>query len=235
MTVFDIQITSDIVCPWCYIGHTRLSKAIKAHQEEFPQDQFNLSYTPYYLNPPSGKSLDAPSFPVTSKPRAEAYSEKFGPQRAQEIFRMLSQVAESEGLHFKSGGRTGSSRNGHRLVRYAQSHGGEKAQNDTMLGLWRRYYEREVDITELDVLVEVGVEAGLGTEDEIRTYLQSNRDTEEVDALAEQQRQRGITGVPHYTFQNRWEISGGQEPSVFQSIFTRYKEMEAKTQASSSM
>lgn len=239
MTVFDIQITSDVVCPWCYIGHTRLSRAIASHQKTNPQDKFNLNYIPYYLNPPSPPMTATttqshppppppPSFPVQSTLRKEAYSKKFGPNRAEEIFGMLEKVAASEGLHFKSGGKTGSSRNGHRLIRYAQSHGGEKAQNDTMLGLWKRYYEQEVDITRLEVLMEAGVEAGLGTAEEIKRYLESNEGGIEVDQLAEEQRLNGITGVPHYVFQNRFQVSGGQDSSVFESIFRKVKDVQAK-------
>jgi predicted DsbA family dithiol-disulfide isomerase len=236
MTVFDVQITSDVVCPWCYIGHTRLSKAIANHQKAYPEDKFNLNYVPFYLNPPPQmtQSPPPPPFPVESKPRFEAYAAKFGAARAEQIFGMLKDVAASEGLDFKSGGRTGPSRNGHRLIRYAQTHGGERAQNDTMLGLWKRYYEQEVDITRLDVLVEVGVEAGLGSADEIKTYLESGKDGKEVDKLASEQSQNGVSGVPHYTFQKRWQVSGGQEPSVFESIFKKWKAMEAKGEVDSS-
>lgn len=236
MTVFDVKITSDVVCPWCYIGHTRLSKAIAAHQKTYPSDTFNLHYVPYYLNPPlqTTQSPPPPPFPVSSKLRREAYADKFGPARAKQIEQMMTEVSASEGLNFKFGGKTGPSRNGHRLVYFAQSHGGEKAQNDTMLGLWRRYYEQEVDITELDVLVDVGVEAGLGSREEVKTYLESGKDGEEVDRLAEEQRVRGVNGVPNYVFQNRWEVSGGQESSVFESIFKKWKDVEAKEHGDSS-
>jgi predicted DsbA family dithiol-disulfide isomerase len=233
MTVFDVKITSDVVCPWCYIGHTRLSRAIASHQKTFPEDKFNLHYVPFYLQPPPQmtQSPPPPPFPVNSKPRRQVYAEKFGPNRAKEIEERMGQVSKSEGLSFKFGGKTGPSRNGHRLVYYAQSHGSEKAQNDTMLGLWKRYYEQEVDITELDVLVQVGVDAGLGSSEEIKEYLESGKDGKEVDQLAEEQRLKGISGVPNYVFQNRWEVSGGQEPSVFESIFKKWKEVEARGEA----
>lgn len=97
-----------------------------------------------------------------------------------------------------------------------------------MLGLWRRYYEREVDITRLDVLVEVGVEAGLGTAEEIREYLESGRDGVEVDRLAEEQRVNGISGVPNYVLMDLWEVSGAQDSKVFEQLFERWKGMEEK-------
>lgn len=109
-----------------------------------------------------------------------------------------------------------------------QTHGGERAQNDVMLALWKRYYEREVDITRLDVLVEVGVEAGLGTEKEVREYLESGKDGVEVDKLAEESRMNGISGVPNYVLMDTWEVSGAQDPNVFEQLFERWKGMEAE-------
>jgi len=115
-------------------------------------------------------------------------------------------------------------------VYYAQTHGGEEAQNSVMLGLWRRYYEREIDITLLETLVEVGVESGLGSAEEVREYLESGRDGEVVDRLAEEQRGGGISGVPNYVVADMWEVSGAQEPEVFLQLFRRWKDLEAKGQ-----
>ena len=156
------------------------------------------------------------------------YAEKFGPQRAAGMEKMMGQVAAGEGLDFKFGGMTGVSRNGHRLVHFAQNHGGEEAQNAAMLGLWRRYFEQEVDITTLDNLVDVGVEAGLGSNAEIKEFLESGKDGVEVDQLAEDERDKGINGVPHYVIQNTWEVSGAQEPIAFEKLFKRWKESEVR-------
>ena len=235
MTHFNIDVVSDVVCPWCYIGHTRLSRAIASHKRTFPEDTFTLKYQPFYLRPPPQlESNSVPPFPVESRPRQESYAEKFGPERAAQIFRTLGQVTKSEGLDFKFGGKTGVSRNGHRLVHYAQNHGGEEAQNNTMLGLWRRYFEREVDITELEVLVETGVEAGLGSGEEIKKFLESGDEGREVDLLAEEAREKGINGVPHYEIQNTWEVSGAQDPVAFETLFKRWKSMEEKEKSTHS-
>lgn len=229
MTNYRINITSDVVCPWCYIGHSRLTRAIANHLKSFPDDKFSLKYVPYYLNPPPQlRSNSIPPFPVQSMPRREMYALKFGPERAQQIERMMKQVSAGEGLDFHFGGMTGPSRNAHRLVYFAQNHGGEEAQNATMLGLWRRYFEREIDITTLEVLTEVGVEAGLGTEQEIKEYLESGKDGVEVDQLAEDERDKGISGVPHYEIQGLWEVSGAQDPVAFEKLFKRWKESEKR-------
>jgi predicted DsbA family dithiol-disulfide isomerase len=146
---------------------------------------------------------------------------------------MMVQTSHDEGLDFKFGGKTGPSRNGHRLVRYAQTHGGEDAQNAVQLGLWRRYFEQEIDITTLETLVDVGVEAGVGSAEEIREYLESGADAKAVDEEADEAREKGISGVPHYEIQGLWEISGAQEPRAFEMLFKRYKSMEEKGEAPS--
>ena len=147
---------------------------------------------------------------------------------------MVVGAAAQAGLDFSFGGRTGPSRNGHRLVHYAQNHGGEEAQNKAMIGLWKRYFEQEVDITTLDTLVDVGVEAELGTADEIRRYLETGDDANLVDEEAEEARDKGISGVPNYEIQGVWEVSGAQDPSAFEQLFKRWKTREAQVQAKDS-
>lgn len=233
MSTYNINITSDVVCPWCMVGHSRLSRAIAEHKKSYPDDKFNLKYVPFYLQPPPQYTATGPvppPFPVKSRPRREVYLEKFGPERARQIEVTMKQTAANEGLDFKFGGNSGPSRNGHRLVYYAQNHGGEEAQNATMLGLWRRYFEREVDITTLDTLVEVGLEAKLGSEAEIREYLLSGRDGDEVDRIADEARDKGISGVPNYEINDQWEVSGAQDPLAFQKLFRRWKDVEAQRQ-----
>lgn len=206
-----------------------MQKAITAHKQKYPDDTFNLRYVPFYLNPPPHlDSNDLPAFPVKSVNKREYYASKFGPERGKEIEKRMIDTAAGEGLSFSFDGNTGISRNGHRLVYYGQTHGGEEAQNAVMLGLWRRYYEQAVDITRLDVLVEVGVEAGLGSAEEIKEYLESGRDGVEVDKLAEESRLNGISGVPNYVLMDLWEVSGAQDPKVFSQLFERWKSLEAK-------
>ena len=238
MTNYNINITSDIVCPWCYIGHARLSKAIENHKATYPDDKFKLDYKPFYLNPApqvyASSGPPPPAFPIESKNRREYYAEKFGPSRAKQIEAMVVGAAAQAGLNFSFGGLTGPSRNGHRLVHYAQNHGGEEAQNKAMIGLWKRYFEQEVDITTLDTLVDVGIEAGLGSAEEIRKYLETGDDANLVDEEAEEARDKGISGVPKYEIQGVWEVSGAQDPSAFEQLFKRWKTREAQIQAKDS-
>ncbi|PWN89052.1 thioredoxin-like protein [Acaromyces ingoldii] len=226
MTQYTIKAVSDIVCPFCYLGSVKLNKAIEAHRSKYPQDTFSIEYVPYYLQPPSQPAGEGtPAFPVASRNRREVYADKFGPERAKQVEAMLIDTAAKEGLTFKWGGKTGPSRNGHRLVRFAQQRAGQEGQNKVLYGLWRRYYEEEIDITELDVLVETGVEADVGTKEEVREYLESGKDAALIDDVAVQQRMKGISGVPNYVLQDRFEVPGAQDPDVFLSLFKKIKEL----------
>ena len=110
-----------------------------------------------------------------------------------------------------------------------------------MMGLWRRYYEEETDITELDVLVSVGLEAGLGTETEVREYLlaeggkreEALRDVRDIDRETEEASfGKGISGVPNYEIGlagekgPKYEVSGAQDPRLFEAVFGKFREME---------
>ena len=99
-----------------------------------------------------------------------------------------------------------------------------------MIGLWKRYFEQETDITTLDTLVDVGVEAGLGDAEEIRRYLETGDDARLVDEEAEEARDKGISGVPNYEIQGIWEVSGAQDPAAFEQLFKRWKTREAQIQ-----
>jgi predicted DsbA family dithiol-disulfide isomerase len=105
-------------------------------KKTYPADKFNLHYTPFYLNPAEQvKDPNASPFPIPSVPRREHITKKFGAERAQQIERAIHQLFADEGIPLDFGGRIGPSRNGHRLVYWAQSVGGEHAQNDVMLAL----------------------------------------------------------------------------------------------------
>lgn len=73
MTNYKIDVVSDTVCPWCYVGKNRLDKAIETHKASNPDDQFAITWYPFYLNPDAPKSID----------KQEYYARKFGPQRTQ--------------------------------------------------------------------------------------------------------------------------------------------------------
>ncbi|OOQ84120.1 putative thioredoxin [Penicillium brasilianum] len=230
MTNFKIQIISDTVCPWCYVGYRRLSRAITAHQGKNPLDTFTLTWNAFYLNPA------APEFPGADK--AKWYAVKFGPERTAAMFSRLSAIGEGEGIKFSFGGNTGKTRDSHRLLWYAgqleEAKRADTPSTSAVVGglqtrvaenLFRAYFEDEKNITDPRVLLEAGVEAGLDRE-EVKKLLDSEEGGAEVDSEAKTASRRLVTGVPYFSIQGKYSVEGADEPETFLEIFEQIKEDE---------
>ncbi|KAJ5171757.1 hypothetical protein N7492_004350 [Penicillium capsulatum] len=232
MTHFKVQIISDSVCPWCYVGFRRLSRAIAAHRGTHPGDTFSLIWKPFYLNPAS------PGYPGVNK--REMYNLKFGAERVAAMFTRLSAVGQAEDINFQYGGNTGSTRDSHRLIWYAgqeemkreaevQAPASGSAvgglQSRVVEKLFRAYFEEEKNITDSAVLLDAAVNAGLDR-DEVQKLLDSDAGGAEVDAEAQTASRRLVTGVPYFTVQGRYAVEGADEPETFLEIFERVKREE---------
>lgn len=198
------------------MGKKRLEKGIAAYKEKHPgsDDTFSTQWFPFYLNPDAGKSLD----------KQEMYIKKFGKERTATINEMLAKVGSDEGIHFKFGGKTGNTRDSHRLIQLGKTKGPE-IQTRVVEELFAAYFENEKDITTHEVLIESGVKAGL-EEKEIKEWLESGKGGDEVDKEVRDAREQNISGVPNFTINDRFEIGGAQEPAAFVQLFERLKRME---------
>lgn len=219
MTNFTIQIISDTVCPWCYVGYRRLTHAIASYKTTHPSDTFTLSWQAFYLNP------SAAAYPGVDK--HQHYASKFGEDRVSSLFGRLAAAGEDDGIKFRFGGRTGNTRDSHRVIWYAGQldKGSEKRGLATAVveGLFKAYFEEERNITDWDVLVDAAVKAGI-KKDEVVKLLESGEGGAEVDEEAERARRRLVTGVPYFTVQGHYAIGGAEEPDVFLEVFNRVKE-----------
>ena len=204
------------VTAWCYVGKKRLEKGIAAYKQKHPEsdDTFSIQWYPFYLNPDAGKSLD----------KQEMYIKKFGKERTATINQMLAKVGHDEGINFKFGGKTGNTRDSHRLVQLGKTKG-PKMQTRVVDELFAAYFENEKDITTQEVLIESGVKAGLD-EKEVKEWLDSGKGSAEVDKEVQDAREQNISGVPNFTINDRFEIGGAQEPAAFVQLFERLKRME---------
>ena len=120
--------------------------------------------------------------------------------------RMLSSIGKENGINFKYGGRTGNTRDSHRLVQLGKEKSPE-IQTRVMEHLFRAYFEEEKDITSDQVLLEAGTKAGLN-EAEVKKLLASNQMGDLVDEEVLAAQMGRISGVPHFVIQNRYEIGG---------------------------
>ncbi|KAI2788412.1 hypothetical protein POX_e06428 [Penicillium oxalicum] len=218
MTNFNIQIISDTICPWCYVGYRRLSRAILTHQGNNPNDTFTLTWHAFYLNPAS------PEFPGVNK--TQAYGLKFGHERTAAIFARLAAVGEGEGIKFNFGGNTGKTRDSHRLLWYAgQLEQAKRQQTASASAAATPVIGDEKNITDPKVLLEAGVEAGLDKA-EVQKLLDSDEGGAEVDSEAKMASMRLVTGVPYFTIQGKYAVEGADAPETFLEVFEQVKEDE---------
>jgi len=218
MTQFNIEIVSDTVCPWCYVGKVKLEKAIEQYKQRHPNDNdtFTETWMPFYLNPGAPKKgID----------KAEMYAAKFGPDRAAMIFDRLSQVGKDTGIDFKFGGKTGNTRTSHRLMQLGKTKS-PAVQTRVVEELFKAYFENEQDITSPDVLKAAGVRAGLDAK-EVDEWLSSDKGGKQVDDEVMSAKMSRITGVPNFTVNGQYEVGGAQDPEVFLGLFEKIKAGEA--------
>lgn len=212
MTHYKIDVVSDTVCPWCYVGKNRLDLAIKQHKTQNPDDTFTTTWYPFQLNPDAPKSID----------KEEYYAKKFGPQRTQVMFHHLARLGKQVGIDFAFGGKTGNTRDSHRLIQFAKTKG-EDVQTAVVEQLFNAYFEANEDITSQEVLIARGVKASLD-EQEIREWMESDKGGEEVDREVMKAQQNFIGGVPNFTINGQYEIQGAEEPSAFLQVFGEFKD-----------
>ena len=140
------------------------------------------------------------------------------------IIERLTAVGKDAGINFSFGGKTGNTRDSHRLVELGKTKG-PSVQTRVVEELFKSYFEKEGDITSHDVLRDAGVRAGL-EEAEVRNWLESDKGGEEVDKDVAEAQARGVSGVPNFVLQGKYEIGGAQDADAFVKVFERVKEME---------
>lgn len=210
-----VEVWSDVVCPWCYIGKRRFERAVEllADDDSF-QHRIDVVFRPFQLDP------KAP--PGTAMPVADAYARKFGgPERAAAIIDHVSAVAAAEGLDFHlERARRANTRDAHRLLSFAFEHGPVGSQAALKERLLAAYFVDGEDVGDHDVLVAAAVEAGLDG-DEVRTHLATNAGLAELQAELAAAADAGIAAVPTYVIDGRFSIPGAQDPDVFAQVIRR--------------
>ena len=200
-----LDIFSDPICPWCFIGKRRLVRALAAR----PDLQIEVHWRAFQLNP---------EMPAEGMDRQLYLELKFGgPAAAQRIYDTIAEAGVSEKIDFDFGAirRTPNTVNAHRLIRRAALEG---KQDAVVEALFERYFLAGEDIGDAAVLVKIAEEAGLAASG-LEAFLAGAEESDAVrseDALA---RRTGIQGVPTFIFANRFALSGAHEPEVLIQMF----------------
>ena len=201
MQPIQIDVVSDVVCPWCYVGKRRLESALALWAQSHPDQPTPLvRWHPFQLNPdmdPAGVS------------RADYVAKKFGP-RAASVYDRVKAVGASVGIDFHFDGivRQPNTLKAHALIDVSEP-GAE--QDSVVQALFDAYFIDNLDLTQDPVLAQVGAQAGLDAE----RVQQALTDTGLLDQVAQtdaQARELGISGVPFFIFNRQFAVSGAQEP-----------------------
>ena len=210
-----IDVVSDVVCPWCYIGKRRLEKAIASR----PDLEVQVRFHPYFLNdwvPREGIS------------RTEYLTTKFGsPERYNRNVPRMIEAAASEGLTYAPDKiqRQPNTLDCHRLIFWAdQQNGSGPRMKQRLMSL---YFSEGADLTDRETLVKAAADCGLDA-DRVRDLLAGDTDVDTVTRAAEQAKAAGIDGVPMFIFNGVLAVSGAQSPEYLVSAMERSIEERAK-------
>jgi predicted DsbA family dithiol-disulfide isomerase len=200
-----IDIVSDVICPWCYIGKRRLERALARR----PGLAVTRSWRAFQLNP---------DLPIEGIPIAVYLAAKFGsPHNAGRACAALSAAGKGEGIDFAFDriGRAPNTMRAHRLIRFAAQEG---AGDDVVEVLFHAYFFEGLNIGDIDILAMIAGRVGLHSA-AVRSYLASEAGTQEVRAEDRRARHLGIHAVPCFVFERGYAISGAQEPEMLLSLF----------------
>lgn len=190
-----IDVVSDIICPWCFLGKTRLDKALVM----VPEVQAEVVFRPFFLDPtipPEG--LDRRAYMVA----------KFGEERLKTIHDPLIAAGKEDGVpyEFDKITRTPNTLNAHRLLRWAHQSG---VQPTVMQALFMAYWHYGQDISDVEVLKTIAVINGINGDDVV-ALLNDGTDAESVKAEAAQSQAAGVSGVPTFVLANKYAVVGAQ-------------------------
>ena len=203
-----VDIWSDVICPWCYVGKARFEKALDSFAH---RDEVEVVYHSFELDPSSPRGQRESNLAMLSK--------KFGksPAEALALDDQVGSLARAEGLGFDSGRPVGNTFDVHRVLHLGLDRG---VQHALLGAVNEAYFAQARDVFDRDVLTEVAAGAGLDA-DEVGKVLDGEAYADEVRQDELQARQIGIGGVPFFVFDMALGASGAQPADLFASALSQ--------------
>ncbi len=200
-----VDIVSDTICPWCYIGKRRFERALDLSG----RNDIAISWRPFQLNP---------DMPPEGMTRDDYVRAKFGGgDRPRQIYQAIAESGREAGIEFQFSKirRTPNTVMSHRLVHWSAR---QERQDEVVAELFKAYFEDGLDVGDLETLAECARRAGLDRE-LARRFLLSEEGRQEVVASDVYARRLGINGVPCFIVNRKYAVSGAQPPSAFVEVF----------------
>jgi predicted DsbA family dithiol-disulfide isomerase len=207
----DVEVWSDVVCPWCYIGKRRFEAAVGEVADEIDLD---VVFRPFQLDPTAS--------PGKSGPVLDAYARKFGGYAAaRQIIDHVTAVAAANGLEFRlDRALRANTLLAHRLLWKAQGEGVQAAMKERLL---QAYFMDGLDVGDPEVLIRCAQDVGLDPE-EVAAFLDSEQGVTEIANEMQRAVDFDITAVPTYVFDGKWMVPGAQDPETFVKVLRRVVE-----------
>ena len=199
-----IDIVSDFVCPWCFIGKARLKAATALVLEKHPQTRFQFNWLPYFLNPDT---------PLAGEPYRAFLEAKFGGAKAvDQLHENVTDAGRDDGVSFDFAriARRPNTLRAHRLLYRAQSLGHRPEQIEALVDrLFGAHFQSGEDIGDVATLAAIAAECG-EVEADVAAYLESDEDAKKVRSLAAKVGKLAVDGVPFFIIERRLTVSGAQ-------------------------
>lgn len=214
--MIKLDIISDPICPWCYIGKAQLDRALEAA----PDHPFTIEWHPFQLNP---------TMPEGGMDRRDYLEHKFGGKEgAVRVYAQIAEAAEAAGLDIDFGAiqRTPNTINAHRLIHWA---GLEGRQTAVVSALFRAYFKEGRDIGDTEVLLDLAEGAEMDRE-MVARLLATDQDTADIRARDANARERGVSGVPTFIVANQHVLPGAQPPALWASVIEEINDQLAATE-----
>lgn len=211
----DVDVVSDVVCPWCYIGQKRLDKAITLAGGI----EVGVRWRPFQLDP---------SIPAAGLDRRKYMLAKFGSEeKLRDMHARIEALGAAEGIDFdfKAIRVSPNTVDAHRVIRWAGAAGSD-VQGRLVSGLFRLYFERGADVGDHSVLVDAAAEAGMDAPI-VAAMLPTDADREAVATEAATAARMGISGVPCFLLEGRYALMGAQEATTLAEAITEIAEAKA--------
>ena len=212
-----VEIFSDIVCPWCYIGKRRFDTAVANLASRGVELDLEMVFKPFQLDPTAS--------PNEATPVSEAYAAKFGGQeRAAEILAHVTEIATKDNIEFRMDrALRANTMLAHQLLFIAQRDHGSRLQTQLEEHLFKAYFTDGANIGDIDVLVSCAAEAGMNA-DQTRMFLTRGEGIAEVEAELRVAAASGISAVPTFVFNGQWSVPGAQDVEVLEQVLLRLNE-----------
>jgi len=204
-----VNVWSDVVCPWCYVGKRRLEAALARFGHK---DEVEVTFHSFELDPSAPRSHDTP---VTAR-LAKKY--RMSVERAEQMVAQMTKTAAADGIEMNTERqRDGNTFDAHRLLHWAHEHGKQSALKER---LFKASFTDGEPIADRDTLARLAADVGLD-EEQARAVLLSDQFADDVRADEENARKLGISGVPFFVFGGKYAVSGAQPADVLLQVLER--------------